>query len=304
MFQKTLSKSISISGIGLHSGENVELKLQPAPADSGIRFLIHSGHSVHAIVPSPDAVSTTELATALSSDGFSVSTVEHLLAALSGLGIDNADCHVYGNEIPILDGSARSFVVFIRKAGTRTQKSPRKFARISRPFGYERDGKSIWAYPYDGFRVEYTIVFPHKCIGHESLSIDITPESFESIANARTFGFLQEVEYLHSKNLALGGNLSNAIVLDEEGVINPDGLRYPDEFVRHKILDFIGDMAMFGTALRGRFVVSCSGHRHNNEFLRHLEAEGTHCFELAREETRPQPKMFFPALSPAKAAVF
>lgn len=304
MFQKTLSKSISISGIGLHSGENVQLKLHPAPVDSGIRFLIHSGHSVHAIAPLPDAVSTTELATALSSDGFSVSTVEHLLAALSGLGIDNADCHIYGNEIPILDGSARSFVAFIQKTGTRTQKKPRKFARITRPFGYEKDGKSIWAYPYNGFRVEYTIDFPHKCIGHESLSIDITPESFKEIADARTFGFLQEVEYLHSKNLALGGNLSNAIVLDEEGVINPDGLRYPDEFVRHKILDFIGDMAMFGTALRGRFVVSCSGHRHNNDFLRHLAAEGTQCFELAVEETLSLSKMFFPALSPAKAAVF
>ncbi len=304
MLQKTLSKSVSISGIGLHSGENVRLKLHPAPIDSGIRFLIHSGHFAHVIVPRPDAVSTTELATALSSDGFSVSTVEHLLATLNGLGIDNVDCHVYGNEIPIMDGSARSFVRLIQRTGTRAQRSPKKFARISRPFGFEKNGKSIWAYPYNGFRVEYTIDFPHKCIGHEFLAVDVTPDTFESIADSRTFGFLQEVEYLHSKKLALGGNLSNAIVLDEDGVINPDGLRHPDEFVRHKILDFIGDMAMFGTPLRGRFVVSCSGHSHNNEFLRHLEAEGAMCYEIVREESEQLPKVFFPVLSPAQAAVF
>ncbi len=196
--------------------------------------------------------------------------MEHLLAALLALGIDNVECHVFGKEIPIMDGSALPITNLIKKAGIRSQYALRKVAKITRPFLFEANGKTINARPYDGFYVDYTIDFPHKAIGVQRLALEITPESFDEIASARTFGFMKEVEYLHSKNLALGGSLANAIVVDEEGILNPEGLRFDNEFVRHKILDFVGDMAMFGMPLQGAFEVRCSGHQHNNAFLREI----------------------------------
>ena len=157
-----------------------------------------------------------------------------------------------------------------QKAGIRSQYALRKVAKITRPFLFEANGKTINARPYDGFYVDYTIDFPHKAIGVQRLALEITPETFDEVASARTFGFMKEVEYLHSKNLALGGSLANAIVIGDEGIVNPEGLRFADEFVRHKILDFIGDMAMFGMPLQGAFEVRCSGHQHNNAFLREM----------------------------------
>lgn len=270
MLQQTLMHAITYTGIGLHSGKDVEMKLLPAKIDAGISFHIHTKKSVQCIKPNPFAVMTTELATTLGNGKTQVSTVEHLLAALLGLGIDNAECHIYGNEIPIMDGSALPITNLIKKAGIRSQYALRKAAKISRPFLFEANGKTINARPYDGFYIDYTIEFPHKAIGTQRLALEITPESFDEIASARTFGFMKEVEYLHSKNLALGGSLANAIVVDEDGVMNPEGLRFADEFVRHKILDFVGDMAMFGMPLQGAFEVRCSGHQHNNQFLREI----------------------------------
>lgn len=270
MLQQTLMHAITYTGIGLHSGKDVEMKLLPAKIDAGISFHIHTKKDVSIIRPNPFVVATTELATTLGNDKTHVSTVEHLLAALFALGIDNVECHVYGTEIPIMDGSALPITNLIKKAGIRSQYALRKVAKIARPFLFEANGKTINARPYDGFYVDYTIDFPHSAIGVQRLALEITPESFDEIASARTFGFLKEVEYLHSKNLALGGSLANAIVVGEDGILNPEGLRLEKEFVRHKILDFVGDMAMFGTPLQGAFEVRCSGHQHNNAFLREI----------------------------------
>ncbi len=270
MFQSTLAKTVQLNGIGLHSGEEVRMKLSPAQANSGIIFTLHSKKGVSTITPSPEAVTTTELATTLSIGDASLSTVEHLLAAIQGLQIDNINIHVYGNEVPILDGSALLIVDAIQKAGRKTLPQERVYAKITKPFSFIEGNKSIVARPYDGLYIDYTIDFPHHSIGKQRYTIDINQNSFKEIAKSRTFGFLREVEYLHSKGLALGGSLANAIVLDEEGVINPDGLRHSDEFVRHKILDFVGDMAMLGLPLHGAFEVKCSGHKHNNLFLHAL----------------------------------
>ena len=269
MSQITLGKAVSCKGVSLHSGREVGMEFRPAPENSGIVFHIHAEDGVHLLSPRPEAVSTTELATTISDGRASVSTIEHVLAAIGGLAVDNVEVHVFGGEVPILAGSAREVVEALRSAGFVRQDAPRRVARIARECRLEKDGKSIIARPFDGFHVDYTIRFPHPVIGEQRFALDVTPESFaEQIAPARTFGFLKEVEYLHSKGLARGGSLDNVVVVGDEGVVNKEGLRFPDEFVRHKLLDFIGDMAMLGRPLLGSFTVSCSGHGHNNAFLR------------------------------------
>ena len=270
--QTTISQSIECTGIGLHSGKTVRLGLRPAPENTGIVFHIKTPDGIREISPRPDIVTDTGLATTLGVGDVRVSTVEHLLAAIRGLDIDNLHIDVEGGEIPIMDGSSAPFVLLLGKAGISRQNAPRKLLRIKKPVSLSRDGKSIEAFPYDGFAVEYSISFPHQIIGTQKMRLDLTPKTFAEVSRARTFGFLHEVEYLHSKGLALGGSLDNAIVLDECSVLNKEGLRFSDEFVRHKILDFIGDMAMLGTPLQGRFVVACSGHALNNEFLRTITA--------------------------------
>lgn len=271
MLQTTLSRPVSFVGIGLHSGKDVQLKLQPAFPDSGIVFCLHTPGGIRRIKPSPRAVSATALATTLSDGEARVSTVEHILAALAGMGVDNAQVHVVGGEMPIMDGSAAPLVELILQAGIRTQRAARRVACITRLMAVSGEGKSIRTWAHNGFFVDYTIDFPHKSIGRQRLALEITPETFADVAYARTFGFLKEVEYMHSQGKALGGSLDNAVVLDDNGVVNEGGLRSPDEFVRHKILDFMGDMAMFGMPLRGAFEVHCSGHHLNNVFLRQLE---------------------------------
>ena len=269
MSQITLGKAVSCKGVSLHSGREVGMEFRPAPENSDIVFHIHAEDGVHLLSPRPEAVSTTELATTISDGRASVSTIEHVLAAIGGLAVDNVEVHVFGGEVPILDGSAREVVEALRSAGFVRQDAPRRVARIARECRLEKDGKSIIARPFDGFHVDYTIRFPYPVIGEQRFALDVTPESFaEQIAPARTFGFLKEVEYLHSKGLARGGSLDNVVVVGDEGVVNKEGLRFPDEFVRHKLLDFIGDMAMLGRPLLGSFTVSCSGHGHNNAFLR------------------------------------
>lgn len=286
MLQQTLMHAINYTGIGLHSGKDVEMKLLPAKIGAGISFHIHGKKDVQVIKPNPFVVMTTELATTLGNEHTHVSTVEHLMAALLALGVDNVECHIFGKEIPIMDGSALPITNLIKKAGLRSQYALRKVAKITRPFLFEANGKTINARPYDGFYVDYTIDFPNKVIGKQRLALEITPETFDEIASARTFGFMKEVEYLHSKNLALGGSLANAIVVDDDGIMNPEGLRFADEFVRHKILDFVGDMAMFGMPLQGAFEVRCSGHQHNNQFLREIY---THSDQyLSYEELIPE----------------
>ncbi len=273
MKQTTIKKATGCSGIGLHSGKIVKLSLSPAPEDTGIVFHIHGEDGVKVITPDPESVIATGLATTLGLDGVSVATVEHLLAAIAGLQIDNIRIDVEGGEVPIMDGSAASFTFLLRDAGLVRQRRDRVVRRIRKALTFERDGKYIKASPYAGLRIDYTIDFDHPLIGRQCRRVEITPETFvRDIAKARTFGFLREVEYMRKNNLALGGSLDNAIVLDEYTVLNEDGLRFEDEFVRHKILDFIGDMAMLGAPLQGHFEVHASGHALNNGFLRTLHA--------------------------------
>jgi UDP-3-O-[3-hydroxymyristoyl] N-acetylglucosamine deacetylase len=270
MRQTTIRRQTGCAGIGLHSGKEARLELRPAAEDTGILFHVRTASGSRTLAPSPEAVAATGLASSLNRDGLSVGTVEHLLAALRGLGVDNVHVDVAGGEVPILDGSAAPFAALLAEAGIRVQRKPRRVCRLTAPARCVHGEKSIIAEPYAGFRVDYRIDFPHPLIGRQRLIFELTPASFLQVANARTFGFARDVAALHARGLALGGSLDNAIVLDDEGVMNAEGLRSPDEFVRHKILDFIGDMAMLPLPLTGRFTVNCSGHNLNNEFLRQI----------------------------------
>lgn len=271
MYQTTLQKSIHCSGIGLHKGEKASITLSPAQADSGILFRIPAADGIHNVRPAPEKVLATELATTLGDAHATVSTVEHLLATIRGLSIDNIIISVEGGEVPIMDGSALAFVRLFQQAGIKELSSPRRVLAVKRELSFQEGSKQIRATPYAGFRVDCIIDFPHPVIGRERLVIDITQKSFQEIAPARTFGFLKDVQYMRSHGLARGGSLENAVVLDEHGILNPQGLRFPDEFVRHKLLDFIGDMANLPLPIRGNFELVCSGHQFNNQFLRAME---------------------------------
>ncbi len=287
MNQTTIQRVVTCSGIGLHSGKKVYLALRPASANTGIIFDIHTQDGIRRVSPTPKAVMTTALATTLGTADATVSTVEHLLASVLGLGIDNLIVSVEGGEIPIMDGSAAAFVKLFAEAGIRRLNAPRKVMRVSRPTELHDGIKHIRALPYAGFRVDYTIDFPHPAIGRQQMSMEVTPETFARVANARTFGFFKDVEYLHSHGLARGGSLESVVVLDDKGMMNPEGLRYRDEFVRHKVLDFIGDMAMLGLPIQGHFDVCCSGHQLNNAFLRKAEEERVlQLIDLSLEEAR------------------
>lgn len=275
MLQTTIRKTVRCKGIGLHSGKQVEIVLRPAAEDTGILFSLHTGSGSSFLTPQPDLVVATGLATTLGNGKDSVSTVEHLLATVRGMGIDNIHVEVRGKELPIMDGSAGPLVYLLRQAGIRNQSKDRKAKIIRKEITFEQDGKYVKASPYDGFAIDYTIEFAHPQIGKQRLALDITPEVFmEELAKARTFGFLKEVEYLHENGLALGGSLDNVVVLDDYGILNNDGLRFPDEFVRHKMLDFIGDMAVLNMPLYGRFEIFASGHALNNAFLKYVLSQG------------------------------
>jgi UDP-3-O-[3-hydroxymyristoyl] N-acetylglucosamine deacetylase len=271
MQQQTIKHPVQCSGIGLHSGKMVNLALRPAEEGSGINFYVFTPDGSQRITPQPSSVIATGLATTIGTAKASISTVEHLMAAILGLGVDNLRIDVHGGELPIMDGSAAPFVMLLNSAGIRKQNAERKVLRIARPLTYTAGEKSISAEASDGFFVDYTIDFAHPLIGVQNLAMEITPQTFAEIAKARTFGFFKEVEYLYSRGLALGGSLDNSVVLDDHGVLNKEGLRFSNEFVRHKILDFVGDMAMINLPLQGRFTVRCSGHALNNQFLRVLD---------------------------------
>ncbi len=271
MKQQTIKKEIRCSGIGLHSGQRVSLSLRPADEDVGIIFVHKGPNGQHRLDLSPLNVTSTELATTIGRNGVGISTVEHLLAAVSGLGIDNIYIEVDGTELPIMDGSAASFVFLIRSAGIRKQRKSRRVMAFKKPLLFKEDKRWIRVTPYEGMRIKYTIEFDHPMVGKQSFLFVHDPQQFvRSLAKARTFGFLRDVEKLQSMGLALGGSLENAVVLDDYAVINPGGMRFSDEMVRHKILDFIGDMTLMGVSLWGSFEVYCSGHAFNNSFFRFL----------------------------------
>ena len=263
--QRTLRRSVSCTGIGLHSGRKVTLRLKPAPADHGIRFkrLDLDGLEVPAVA---DRIAGISYATGLAQDAASVGTVEHLLAAFVGLGIDNVSVELDQAEVPIMDGSAASFVYLVHEAGIKALRAPRRFLKIVRPIALSNGNKRIAVYASDHFKVTYSISFDHPLLRHQSRTQHVTEETFqEEIAPARTFGFLKEVEQLRKKGLALGGSLDNAIVLGETGFLN-NTLRFDDEFVRHKILDAIGDLALVGHPVIGHLVAHRGGHELHTAF--------------------------------------
>src|SRR5437867_13234267 len=271
-FQRTLKRKISCVGIGLHSGNKVTLSLKPAPSDFGIRFRRTDLGGVE-IPATVHHLAGINYATGLSRDSGTVDTVEHLLAALVSLGIDNVIVELNHPEVPIMDGSAAPFVYLINEAGVKRLTSPRRYLKVLRPISLSRGDKRIAVYPSEHFKVTYSIAFEHPLIRHQSRTMRITEETFvEEIAPARTFGFLKEVEMLRQRGLALGGSLDNAIVLGETGVLN-NALRFEDEFVRHKILDVIGDLSLVGHPVVGHLVAHRGGHALHTAFAARILEE-------------------------------
>ena len=269
--QRTIRDETSCTGIGLHSGHPVNLTIKPAPADTGITFIRKDLPSGPAIRATFENVVDTRLSTTLGFNGFRVSTVEHLMAAFFGLGIDNARVELDGPEVPIMDGSAAPFIFLLRSSGIREQKSPKRFILIKRPLEIREGGRSVRINPSQELKISYAIDFNHPLLRDQTFELRFSGKDFvKEISRARTFGFLRDIQTLRENGLALGGSLDNAIVMDDFRILNEDGLRYKDEFVRHKILDFVGDLAILGCPVIGHFVVKKSGHALNHQFLKKL----------------------------------
>ncbi|MBX2825655.1 MAG: UDP-3-O-acyl-N-acetylglucosamine deacetylase [Gammaproteobacteria bacterium] len=290
--QRTLKNTIRATGIGLHTGKKVYLTLSPAPVDAGVVFR-RVDCTPEVVIPGhPLNVKETELATSLGKGDVRVSTVEHLMAALAGLGIDNCFVDVSADEVPIMDGSAAPFVFLVQSAGILEQSAAKKFIRIKRAIEV-RDGEK-WARfePFDGFKVRFTIDFDHPLFREDlqTSEVDFSTTSFvREISRARTFGFTRDIEALRQRDLALGGSLDNAIVVDEFRVLNEDGLRYRNEFVKHKILDAIGDLYLLGHSLIGSFSGYKSGHALNNRLLRELLVNENAWEEVTFEDVEESP---------------
>jgi len=269
--QRTLTSKISTTGVGLHTGTKVTLTLRPAAPDTGIVFRRVDLATPVDIPARALNVTDTRLSTLIEHDGARVSTVEHLMSALAGLGIDNAYVDINGPEVPIMDGSAGPFVFLLQQAGIEEQKAAKRFIRIKAPIEARIGDKWARFEPYNGFRIDFSIDFPHPVFGAENkhVVIDFAEHSYlKEISRARTFGFMQEVETMRELGLALGGSLDNAIVLDEFRVLNSDGLRYDNELVKHKVLDAVGDLYLLGHPLIGAYTAYKSGHALNNQLLR------------------------------------
>ena len=280
--QRTLKDEIGCTGIGLHSGEKIRINIRPAPCDTGIRF-VRTDLSGHPIIEARfDNVSDTTLATTIGFDGCRVSTIEHLMAAFYGLGIDNAVVELDGPEVPIMDGSSAPFVFLVKSAGIKEQKAPKRFIVIKKTFKIDDGNRSICVYPSKELKISYMIDFQHPLLRNQEFELRFSGGDFvREISKARTFGFLKDVQTLKANGLARGGSLDNAVVIDDFRIINEDGLRYKDEFVRHKILDFIGDLALIQSPIIGHFVVKKSGHFLNQQMLTSLMQSKKHWKEYA-----------------------
>ena len=276
--QRTLKNIVRATGVGLHTGEKVYLTLRPAAPNSGIIFRRVDLNPVVDIKADPYAVGDTRLSSCLERDGARVQTVEHLMSALAGLGIDNVYVDLTSGEVPIMDGSASPFVFLLQSAGIEEQPSAKKFIRIKKPVEVKQGDKWVKFEPYNGFRVDFSIDFRHPVFAHSNkrVVVDFEHTSYiKEVSRARTFGFMQDVENMRAQGLALGGSLDNAIVMDDYRVLNADGLRYEDEFVKHKALDAIGDLYLLGHPVIGAYSAYKSGHALNNELLRHLMEDAT-----------------------------
>lgn len=313
--QHTLAKEVSFSGIGLHSGLAVSMVIKPAKADSGIRFFrTDLQKEIPALM---DRVVDTTLATTVAEGNASVSTTEHLLAALAGLGIDNALVELNGPEVPIMDGSAAPFVKIVKRIERKRQDVCRKLLKITREINFQSGDTKISLRPYDGYKVTCEIDFDHHLIKKQKYSVDVNSKKFiKEIASARTFGFMDQIEKLRANGLALGGSLANAVVVDRTRVLNAEGLRFSDEFVRHKVLDLIGDLSLLGCQIIGHVVATRSGHGHHLGLMKEIAAH-PECWEfvtlekheedgvLARvvSSTREAGNMIMPFLVPANPVV-
>ena len=290
--QRTLRNVIRATGVGIHTGQKVYMTLRPAAVDTGIVFRRTDLAEPVDIEARAENVGDTSLSTALVRDGVRVSTVEHLLSAMAGLGIDNAFVDVSASEVPIMDGSAGPFVFLIQSAGIEEQEAPKRFIRIRKKVRVEDGDKWAQLQPFDGFKVGFSINFSHPIFTQRisKAEIDFSTTSFvKEVSRARTFGFMRDIEMLRERNLVLGGSMDNAIVLDDYRVLNEDGLRYEDEFVKHKILDAIGDLYLLGRSLIGAFYGHKSGHELNNRLLRTLIADRSAWEEVVFEDPSTAP---------------
>src|SRR5512140_1540688 len=293
--QRTLKTSVRATGVGLHTGHKVTMVLRPAPADTGIVFCRSDLPGNPAIPANAFNVVNTQMANVLEKDGVRVSTVEHLMAALFGLGIDNAFIDVSAEEVPIMDGSAGTFVFLIQTAGIAEQAATKRYLRVLKAVEVESGDKKVRLAPFHGFKVGFSIEFSHPVFTESAstVEVDFAEVSFlREISRARTFGFTQEVEYLRSKGLARGGSLDNAVVIDDFRVLNADGLRMDDEFVKHKALDAVGDLYLAGRPIIGAFHGHKSGHELNNLLVRKLLADSTAWEEVTFEDMAALPRAF------------
>jgi UDP-3-O-[3-hydroxymyristoyl] N-acetylglucosamine deacetylase len=286
-WQKTVKEEINFRSVGLHSGRKVGMTIKPAEADTGIVFVRRDVSDNNRIAADIQNVTDTTLATTLGVNGTRVHTVEHLLSAFRGLGIDNAIVEVDTFEVPIMDGSSQPFVHTLKNVGLKALKKPRRYLRVKKAVSVS-EGESMAALePASDFRITYKIDFPHPAVGTQTYHMVFSADSYDrEISSARTFGFLRDVEYLQAKGLALGGSLQNAVVLDDEKVINKEGLRSPDEFVKHKILDAIGDLYLLGMPIIGHFTAYKSGHKLNTQLLKALLA-CEDCWEIVSHPHTP-----------------
>lgn len=300
--QRTLKNVIRATGVGLHTGDKVYLTLRPAASDTGIVFRRVDLDSPVDIPAKAENVGDTRLSTTLAKDGVRISTVEHLLSAFAGLGIDNAYVDVSASEVPIMDGSAGPFVFLIQSAGVEEQNVAKRFIRIKRPVEVKEGDKVARFEPFNGFKVSFGIDFDHPAMSTDSRrsEIDFSSTSFvKEVSRARTFGFLRDIENLRESGLALGGSMDNAIVVDDFRVLNEDGLRYEDEFVKHKILDAIGDLYLLGHSLIGAFSGYKSGHELNNRLLKALIAQPDAWEEVTFDDAEQAPISY---MKPAQAS--
>ena len=272
--QQTVAEDISCAGIGLHSGKKVKLTIKPTLPNSGITFERLDISPDCSVKASFDNVIATNMATTIGFNGYSISTIEHLMAAFFGMGIDNALVQIDGEEVPIMDGSSAPFVFLLKNAGVTVQDNTKRFLLVKRPVKIQDGNRSVHLYPANELKITYKIDFDHPLIKDQAYEISFSESTFiQEISKARTFGFLKDVQTLKNNGLARGGSLDNAIVMDEFKVLNEDGLRYRNEFVRHKILDFIGDLAILGPIIIGHFVVERSGHSLNQKLLKTFMAQ-------------------------------
>jgi UDP-3-O-[3-hydroxymyristoyl] N-acetylglucosamine deacetylase len=266
-----LANSVSCAGIGLHSGQSVTLTLRPAPADTGVVFVNRNGHAGASLAASVDHLVPTELCTAISGNGFQVKTIEHVLAALAGLNVDNVYVEVDAGEAPVMDGSSAPFVKLIQSAGIVSQNRPQPYLKITRPLEVIDGSRRVRIEPSATPRITYSIQYDHPLIQTQTYSYEHSARAFESeIAEARTFGFLQEVEALWARGLGRGGNLDNTVVLSQDGILNESGLRFTNEFVRHKVLDLIGDFSLLGLPFIGHLIADRSGHALHTRLVKQI----------------------------------